>query len=57
MNNTIILIYLLIIISVCLQPLNFNPFEKYKHKFMIQSIVGHGDVPDDILNKYMNAVC
>ncbi|XP_014215894.1 vesicle-associated membrane protein-associated protein B isoform X2 [Copidosoma floridanum] len=34
-------------IAVCLQPYEFDPNEKSKHKFMVQSIVAPNDDPDE----------
>ncbi|KAM7348427.1 VAMP-associated protein 33kDa [Cochliomyia hominivorax] len=42
-------------IEICLQPFNFDPFEKNKHKFMVQSIVcPSDDIPQDDLFKYVD---
>lgn len=36
-----------IFFSVCLQPYDFDPNEKNKHKFMVQTIVAPNDDPDE----------
>uniref|UniRef100_A0A1L8ECU3 Putative vesicle-associated membrane protein-associated protein b/c n=1 Tax=Haematobia irritans TaxID=7368 RepID=A0A1L8ECU3_HAEIR len=33
-------------VEICLQPFNFDPFEKNKHKFMVQSVVSPVDDED-----------
>ncbi|KAL7307037.1 hypothetical protein TKK_0000780 [Trichogramma kaykai] len=38
-------------IAVCLQPYDFDPKEKNKHKFMVQTIVAPNDDPDEDLTE------
>lgn len=39
-------------VEICLQPFTFDPYEKNKHKFMVQSIVAPSD--DKPIDKYVN---
>ncbi|XP_065363239.1 vesicle-associated membrane protein/synaptobrevin-binding protein isoform X1 [Calliphora vicina] len=39
-------------VEICLQPFNFDPFEKNKHKFMVQSIVSPSSERPQDPNKY-----
>lgn len=39
-------------VEICLQPFNFDPFEKNKHKFMVQSIVSPSNERPQDPNKY-----
>jgi len=43
-------------ITVCLQPYDFDPSEKNKHKFMVQTVVAPDDdddeYPIDVVREY-----
>lgn len=47
---------MILFVTVCLQPFEFDPTEKNKHKFMVQTVIAPEGDTDDFVNDVVRVI-